>query len=277
MTTAPCSDLLHMDDAARLRIGGAWTLANYSHLQQQIDALQRPLAANQTVDLQALTALDTAGAQVVVVEPNWRTRLLGVIADPSVALILMMIGIYGLLFEFSSPGFGLPGVLGGICLLIALYAFQLLPINYAGLGLIALGVALMVVEAFIPSFGVLGIGGIVAFVVGAVILIDADIPGYGVPLGLIVPISILSAVAIFFIVTMALKARRRPVVSGAEELVGSVGEVMEDFTGEGWARVHSENWRISSPAPLKRGQKVRVTRVRGLILEVEPKPEGGKS
>lgn len=219
--------------------------------------------------------LDTAGAQTVAVEPNWRTRLLSVIADPSIALILMMIGIYGLLFEFTNPGFGLPGVLGGICLLVALYAFQLLPINYAGLALIILGVALMVAEAFAPSFGVLGIGGIAAFVVGAVILIDADIPGYGVPLGLIVPLAALSAVAVFVIVTMALKARGRPAVSGREQMVGAAGEVLEDFTGEGWARVHSETWRVSSATPLKAGQTVRVTGVHGLVLAVEP--QGGES
>lgn len=219
--------------------------------------------------------LDTAGAPTVAVEPNWRTRLLAVVADPSIAIILMMIGIYGLVFEFSHPGFALPGILGGICLLVALYAFQLLPINYAGLGLIVLGVALMVAEAFVPSFGVLGIGGIAAFIIGAVILIDTDIPGYGAPLGLIVPLSVLSAATIFFIVTMALKARRRPVVSGREELVGASGEVLEDFTGEGWARVHSETWRVSSAMPLKAGQSVRVTGVQGLVLAVEPK--GGES
>lgn len=221
--------------------------------------------------------LNTAGGTMVVVEPNWRAQLLAVVANPSVALILMMVGIYGLLFEFSHPGFALPGILGGICLLLALYAFQLLPINYAGLGLIILGIALMVAEAFVPSFGVLGIGGIAAFVIGAVILVDTDIPGYGIPLGLIVPVSVLSAVAVFFVVTMALQARRRPVVCGREELVGAVAEVLEDFSGEGWARVHGETWRISSVLPLKATQKVRVTGVRGLVLAVEPKPEGGQS
>jgi len=221
--------------------------------------------------------LETADARAVVVEPNWRSRLLAVIADPSVALILMMIGIYGLLFEFTHPGFALPGIVGGICLLVALYAFQLLPINYAGVGLIVLGVALMVAEAFVPSFGALGIGGIAAFVIGAVILIDMDIPGYGVPIGLVAPLAVASAFAVFFVVTLALKARRRPVVSGREELVGAVGEVVEDFAGEGWARVHSENWRATSAAPLKQGQKVRVTAMRGLTLEVEPQPEGGES
>ena len=221
--------------------------------------------------------LDTADAATIAIEPDWRSRLLSVITDPSMALILMMIGIYGLVFEFSHPGFALPGILGGICLLLALYAFQLLPINYAGLGLILLGIALMVAEAFVPSFGTLGIGGVASFVIGAVILIDTDIPGYGVPLGLIVPLSIASALAVFVIVSLALKARRRPVVTGREELIGSAGEVLEDFTGEGWARVHSETWRIASAVPLKRGQKVRVVRAQGLVLEVEPQHEGGES
>jgi len=221
--------------------------------------------------------LVTAGAPTIAIEPDWRSRLLSVITDPSMALILMMIGIYGLVFEFSHPGFALPGILGGICLLLALYAFQLLPINYAGLGLIVLGIALMVAEAFVPSFGALGIGGVASFVIGAVILIDTDIPGYGVPLGLIVPLSIASALAVFIIVTLALKARRRPVVTGREELIGAAGEVLEDFTGEGWARVHSETWRVASAAPLKRGQKVRVVRAQGLVLTVEPQQEGGKS
>jgi len=221
--------------------------------------------------------LETAGGRAVAFEPNWRTQLLAVIANPSVALILMMVGIYGLLFEFSHPGIALPGILGGICLLLALYAFQLLPINYAGLGLIFLGIALMVAEAFVPSFGVLGIGGIAAFVIGAVILVDTDIPGFGIPLGLIVPVSVLSAVAVFFVVTMALRARRRPVVSGREELVGAVAEVLEDFSGEGWARVHSETWRVSSATPLKAKQRVRVTGIHGLVLAVEPYADGGKS
>lgn len=222
-------------------------------------------------------ALNTSGAQIVTVEPNWRARLLAVIANPSIALILMMLGIYGLLFEFTSPGFGLPGVLGGICLLVALYAFQVLPVDYAGLGLIILGLMLMVAEAFIPSFGVLGIGGIAAFAVGAVILVDTDIPGYGIPIGLIASLSILSAAVIFLIVTFALKAARRPIATGGEELVGTTGEALEDFIGEGWARVHGENWRVKSTAPLQRGQQVRVVNVRGLVLAVEPKPEGGES
>jgi len=211
------------------------------------------------------------GARIVTLEPDWRSRVLAVIADPSIAYLLMLGGIAGLFFEFSNPGFVLPGVVGAISLLLALFAFQMLPINYAGLGLIALGLAFMTGEVFMPSFGVLGIGGVIAFVIGSVMLIDTDILGYGIPWAVIVPVALASALFIFFVAGMALKARRRPVVSGREELIGSSGEVLEDFDGkDGWARVHGENWRIRSKQPLGRGQKIRVVRMDGLIFDVEP-------
>jgi membrane-bound serine protease (ClpP class) len=214
--------------------------------------------------------LDMSGASIVTLEPDWRSRLLAVIADPSLAYLLMLAGIAGLFFEFSNPGFVLPGVVGAISLLLALFAFQMLPVNYAGLGLIILGLALMTGEVFMPSF-VLGIGGIIAFVIGSVMLIDTDILGYGVPWTVIVPVAIATALFIFFVAGMAMKARRRPVVSGREELIGSSGEVLEDFDGkDGWARVHGETWRIRCKQPLARGQKIRVVRMDGLIFDVEP-------
>ena len=216
--------------------------------------------------------LDTANAETVAIEPDWRSRLLAVIADPSVALILMMIGIYGLLFEFSNPGFVLPGVVGGICLLLALYAFQLLPINYTGLALILLGIAFIVGEAFLPSFGALGIGGVVALALGAMILIDPEAAaGYTLPLPFVAALSVVSGAIVFLIATVALKARGRPVVSGREEMVGALGEVLEDFDSEGWAHVHGERWRVTSAVPLRRGQRVKVTGIDGLTLRVEAK------
>ncbi len=215
--------------------------------------------------------LNIAGAHIVTLEPDWRSRVLSAIADPSIAYLLMLAGIFGIFFEFSNPGFVLPGVAGAISLLLALFAFQALPINYAGLLLILLGIAFMTAEAFIPSFGVLGIGGIVAFVFGSVMLIDTDIPGFGISWSVILPVAIASALFIFFVVGMALKARRRPVVSGQEKLIGDIGEVLDDFDGkEGWARVHGETWRIRSKLPLSRGQRIRVVRMEGLILHVEP-------
>jgi membrane-bound serine protease (ClpP class) len=220
--------------------------------------------------------LDTRGAAVTALEPDWRSRLLTVITDPGIALILMMIGIYGLIFEFSNPGYVLPGVVGGICLLLALYAFQLLPVNYAGLALILLGLAFIVAEAFLPSFGSLGIGGVVALVFGSVILFDPEVAaGYTLPLSFIVMLSATSAAVVFFTVWLALKARRRPVVSGHAEIIGASGTALADIEREGWAQVRGETWRVVSAAPVASGQKLRVTGIDGLTLRVEPQ-DGGR-
>lgn len=214
--------------------------------------------------------LDTAAAPMVVIEPDWRTRLLSVIADPNIAYILILIGIYGLIFEFYNPGFVLPGVVGAISLVLALFALQVLPVNYAGLGLLILGIIFMVSEAFVESFGALGIGGLVAFVMGSILLIDTEAGGYGVSLPLIVSFSALSAVFVLGIIGMALKARQRAVVSGREQLIGASGRVLEDFDGDGRIHIHGENWQATSVQPLKRGQAVRVIRIDGLVLHVEP-------
>src|SRR5574340_60512 len=217
--------------------------------------------------------LDTAGASIERIEPDWRSRLLAVIGDPAIAYILMLLGIYGLIFEFSNPGMLLPGVVGGICLLLGLFALQLMPISYAGLALMVLGIALMIAEAFLPSFGALGLGGIVAFVIGSVMLIDTDLPGYGLPWALIIPVALTSALFSFFVASMAIKARARPVVTGAEELIGATGEILADMEHEGWAYIHSERWRVRSDVPLERGSRVRVRARHDLILDVEPDKE----
>ncbi len=183
------------------------------------------------------------------------------LTDPSVALILMMIGIYGLIFELANPGMALPGVLGGICLLLGLYALQMLPVNYAGLALIALGLAFMVGEAFVASFGVLGIGGIVSFVVGALILIDTEVPGYGIPPGLVVALALLSAALIVGLLGMALRTRRQAVVSGTAGLVGSlatVAAVDSEQPCAGWVQLQGERWRVLAARPLAVGQPVWV-------------------
>jgi membrane-bound serine protease (ClpP class) len=214
--------------------------------------------------------LATAGATVLIVEPDWKTRFLAVVTDPSVALILMMLGVYGLFFEFSNPGFVLPGVVGAICLCVGLFALNMLPVNYAGLALVLLGLAFLIAEAFLPSYGSLGVGGIIAFVIGAVLLIDTDVPGFGVPYWLIGSLAFLSAAFIFLVGGVALRARRRPVVTGHEQLIGSVGVVLEDTGTERWARVRSEQWQVHSSVPLERGQDVRVTGRNGLVLTVMP-------
>lgn len=214
--------------------------------------------------------LDTMGLTITRVEPDWRSRLLSVIGDPSIAYILLLLGIYGLFYEFSNPGMLFPGVVGGICLLLALFALQMMPINYVGLLLILLGIAFMLAEVFLPSFGALGLGGLVAFVIGSVMLIDTDLPDYGVPWTLIVPLAVTSALFSFAVGGMALRARQRPVLTGGEELLGITGEALEDIDREGWARVHGELWRVKSSQALARGARLRVTARRGLTLEVEP-------
>ena len=213
--------------------------------------------------------LDTKGAMAVKQEPDWRNRLLTVISDPSIAYILLLLGMYGIFFELSNPGFGLPGVAGGISLLLALFAFQLLPVNYVALGLLFLGLAFMVAEAFMPSFGILGLGGVVAFVIGSVMLMDTDLPGYGIPWAVIIPSAVVSVLIMVFAVGMALKARKRPVTTGSEELIGSVGQVLEDCDGTGWAHLHGETWRIACPVPLNKGAQIRVMALEGLTLQVE--------
>jgi len=222
--------------------------------------------------------LRTADVATVEIAPDWRNRFLGTITSPSVAYILMLIGFYGLLLEFYNPGTFIPGVAGAICLLMALYAFQMLPVNYVGVALIVLGIAFVIAEIFVSSFGALGAGGTIAFVVGSVMLMDTDVPEFRLPIGLIAGVSVVSLGLVVAIVVMALWGRRRPVVGGVEEMIGSSGEVIDDFEGRGWVRVHSENWTASSRSPLQRGQKVTVTEVNGLELSVvaanETKREG---
>jgi membrane-bound serine protease (ClpP class) len=212
--------------------------------------------------------LQTRGAPVVAWEQGWRTRFLSVITDPTIAYVLMLLGIYAIFFELTNPGLVLPGVVGAVSLLIALYALHMLPVNYAGLALILLGIALMVAEAFLPAYGSLGVGGLVAFVVGSVILID--VPGYGVPYALIGGFALASLAFLALVAAVLVKSRKRPVVSGREELIGASGEVIEASGQEGWARVHSETWRVHSASPLEVGARVRVTAMRGLMLDVVP-------
>ena len=238
------------------------------------DLLKQVNGRSIKLDGQTVT-LNTAQATIEHVMPDWRSRLLAVIGDPGIAYILMLLGIYGLIYEFSNPGMLFPGVVGGICLLLALFALQIMPISYAGLALMILGIILMISEAFVPSFGALGLGGLIAFVIGSVMLIDTDVPGYGVPWLLIVPVALTSGLFSFFVVGMAIKARARPVVTGAEGMIGARGEILEDMEHVGWARVHSEQWQVRSSVPLKRGSLVRVRSRDNLTLEVEPQKENG--
>ena len=213
--------------------------------------------------------LATAGAAIERFDPDWRGRLLAVIGDPSVALLLLMIGFYGLLFEFASPGYVLPGVVGAVCLLAGLFGLQTLPLNYAGLALVILGLAFFVAEAFVPSYGSLGLGGVVAFALGAVMLFDTDLTGVAVPRELIATLSFVSLLFVLGVAWLAARTRKRPLVSGASTMVGAIGEVVSVEGAEGWAQVRGEHWRVRGAKPLHPGERVRVTRADGLTLEVE--------
>ncbi|MFP3566713.1 NfeD family protein [Paraburkholderia sp. SIMBA_030] len=243
---------------------------------RDVPDLLRQLDGRSVDTIRGSVKLHTAGAPVVTLEADWRSHFFAVITDPNVALLLLMLGMYGLFFEFANPGFVLPGVVGAISLLIGLFAMQMLPINYVGLSLIFLGTAFLIAEAFLPTFGSLGFGGVVAFVIGALMLIDTDVPGYGIPLPMIAAITVFSVVFVFAVSSVALRARRRPVVTGSEAIVGSLGIVLDGGllpdggTVAGWARVHGERWRVSSTAPLAAGHAVRVTARHGLTLTVEP-------
>jgi len=218
--------------------------------------------------------LELAGAPVEAIEPDWRTKVLAVLSNPMLAMVLMMVGIYGLFVEFTTPGFGVPGIAGAISLLLALYAFHMLPVNWAGVALLALGLVLMISELFLPSFGALGVGGFIAFVVGGLMLFDADHPIIDVGWPFVLGLAIASAAAITAFGTFALKARRRPIVSGREELLGTDGVVTVVDEGSAWAEIHGERWRVHSTAPLVVGERVRVTGIDGLTLEVTDSSRG---
>ncbi|WP_273149652.1 NfeD family protein [Methylophaga thiooxydans] len=214
--------------------------------------------------------LNTQSLTLIEVLPDWRNKVLAVITNPNIAYILMMIGIYGLIFEFANPGSIVPGTVGSICLLLALFSLQILPINYAGLALILLGIALMVAEAFQPSFGVLGLGGVAAFAVGSVMLIDVELPGYGINLGVIAGFTV-STVAFFLMALgMVLRNRKQQVTTGQEQMIGATCVAVDDIIGQGRVWVHGEQWTARSKQHLKKGDRAEVLNMHGLILEVKP-------
>jgi membrane-bound serine protease (ClpP class) len=216
------------------------------------------------------TKIATKGAVVRDIPVDWRAELLAVITNPNIAYILLLAGIYGIFFEFYNPGTIFSGVIGAICLVLALYALQLLPVNYAGLGLIILGVLFMSAEVMMPSFGALGFGGIVALVIGSVILIDTDAPGFGLSWVVIGPVVAVSAVISFTVFGMAAKAWKRPVVSGREAMIGALDRVLDWSGNEGRVRVRSEVWRARADTTFAAGEEVRITALDGLVLVVGP-------
>jgi membrane-bound serine protease (ClpP class) len=235
--------------------------ANVGDLLEKIDGMVVEVNGREQM-------LETSGLVIERLEPDWRSKFLAVITSPTIAYLLLMIGVYGLILEGYNPGAIVPGVVGAICLLMALYAFQMLPVNYAGLGLIVLGIILMIAEVIAPSFGALGFGGIIAMVIGSIILIDTDVPGFAVSRTLIGAIAITGSLGLMAIIAFAVKARQRPVVSGREQLVGAAGTALESFERKGEVFVHGERWSAISEAPVAKDQAVVVTGIDGLTLSV---------
>ena len=231
-------------------------------LLQQLDHRELPLADGRTA------TLALAGARVDAWEPTWRDRTLAAIGDPSLALLLMLVGFYGLLFEFSSPGMVAPGVVGALCLLLGLFGLQTLPINGAGVALVLLGLVFFAAEAVVPSHGALGFGGVVAFTLGALMMVDTDVPGLGISRPLVAGLAIVSFAFVLALATLAARARRRPPASGASTMLGAVGEVVEADGKDGWALVQGEHWRVRAVRALRPGERVRVERVDALTLGV---------
>jgi len=239
------------------------TAADLPELLQKIDG--RMVTANgKSVRLQ------TAGLRIVIIKPDWRTELMTIITNPNVAFLLMLAGIYGLIFEFTSPGTMLPGTIGGICLLLALYALNLLPINYAGAGLVLLGIGLLLAEVHIGSFGVIGIGGVIAFGIGSFMMFHTGVPGFEVSLAVVIAATLVTAVLFLLVIGMLLRSRKRPVVTGKEALLGAEGEALDWQQEEGSVRVLGEIWRARAARPLAPGTRVKVVNREGLVLLVEP-------
>jgi membrane-bound serine protease (ClpP class) len=260
-------------DAVNLNAGAALArnvvdvvAASLPELMEQIDGRTVVMAGGERT-------LNTQGIELERTDPDWRTRLLSVITDPNVAYILLMIGIYGLILEFYNPGVGVAGVTGLICLLIGAYALQMMPVSYAGLGLLGLGIGLMVTEALSPSFGVFGVGGIIAFIFGSVMLFDTDLPAYQISWPVIAAFATASAGLFGFAMSAVLRFRRRTPVTGEESLMGAPAEAVEDFEDHGRVHLQGEVWQARTAEPVHAGQRLRVTGREGLIVTVATQAE----
>ena len=242
-------------------------------IAEDIDDLLRQTQGRKVTLGKQQRLLDLQDPTFTLYQPDWRNQFLMVITDPSVAYILMMIGIYGLILEAYNPGTLIPGIVGGVSLLLALYAFQVLPVSYAGLALIALGVMLMVAEAFAPSFGILGLGGLTAFIIGSIILMDTDIPAYQIALPLIFSIATMSAAVLVLLLGLIIRARRQGLVSGLSTLEGQSATVATMHGSKAMVLLQGELWEVNCPSELKPGDTVRIVTAGGVILEAEKHSE----
>jgi membrane-bound serine protease (ClpP class) len=216
--------------------------------------------------------LATADLAVVTVSPDWRTELLGLVTNPNIAFILLLIGVYGLILEFFNPGAVAPGLIGSISLVVALYALALLPISYAGAALVLIGVGLMIAEAHIGAFGAIGVGGITAFVIGALMMFPSRVPGLALSYAVVAGTAICSAALFLWALTVLLRSRKQAAITGGEALIGAPGEMVSWQGNEGRVMVQGEIWRARparADTPLAAGTAVKVVRRDGLILLVE--------
>jgi len=258
-------------DAATITASEALKLNVIDFIAEDVkSALDKASGRKVTVANQQVVTLDTKGATITSIEPDWRNKFLATITDPSVAYILLLIGVYGIFFEFANPGFIVPGVAGAICLMLAAYALQLLPISYAGLGLVILGLAFMLAEAFIPSFGALGIGGILAFIIGSIMLFDTEIAAFRVAWPVILAMAVANIGFFTLIIGMVVRSRSRLPVHGKHELIGQTSTVMQITNGKIQIVLHGEVWEAVCDTPLAKGDSVIITAVNGLVLTVEP-------
>lgn len=251
--------------------------ANAALEQGVIDIVAPDLASlleqldGRTVTIDGETVkLATTGLAVTEIEPDWATQFLATITNPNIALMLMMIGIYGLVFEFLNPGALVPGTIGAVSLLIGLYALAVLPVDFAGLALILLGIGLMVAEAFAPSFGILGLGGLVAFAFGATILFDTDVPEFRVDWSVIAALAVFGLGLVVLVARLGIGSFGRRIVTGSEELIGARATVIDWDGGRGHVFVHSERWNAEGPTSLAEGEGVVVDSLSGLKLTVRP-------
>jgi membrane-bound serine protease (ClpP class) len=241
---------------------------NEAALLQAIDG--REVKVNHNV-----LVVQSADIVVEAVEPGWRLKVLSAIASPEIALLLMLVGIYGLVFEGWNPGAIVPGVVGIICLLLAAYALQVLPVNYAGLALILVGFAMIVAEAFMPSFGALGLGGIVAFIFGSIMMFDSGIPGFGISIVFVVVLGLVFGLLLLWLTGYIVKLRHRGAVSGRDSIVGGIGKAMHAFSGQGQVWLEGEAWQALSKVPIAKDQDVIVRSLDGLTLQIEPVTNDG--
>ncbi len=257
-------------EAVSLSAEEAMTQGVIDYIAPDMRILLRQLDGKTVPGSTATQLLQTGHAPVVEVLPDWRTQVLAIITNPNIALLLLVIGFYGIMLEFLTPGLGLPGAAGAICLLLGLYALQLLPVNYAGLALILLGLGLMVAEGFLPSFGALGVGGITAFIGGGMLLMDTKAPGYGIPIPALVTTGIFSAVLLAVMAGIVLKTRRLSREHSPDRVIGALAQVQAVTPEEIWVQLQGILWRAEASAVLIHGQTVRVVGKTGLVLQVVP-------